>query len=85
MITFSEALFPFRVLDNAAKLVASADHQDDQNGVTHISCFVAPMVLSIVQGPSVDLSVTRGKLWRALLWRWGRYLISVFSEGTHAS
>ena len=68
------ALFPSRVLDDAAKLVASPDHQDEQNGVTYISCVVVPMVLSPVQGPFVDLSVTRGKLWRALLWRWGRYL-----------
>jgi hypothetical protein len=68
MMTFSEALFPSRMLDDAAKLVVSSDHQDEQNGVTYISC-LAPMVLSPVQGPSFDLSVTRGKLWRVLLWR----------------
>lgn len=31
MITFSEALFPSRVLDDAAKLIVSSDHQDEQN------------------------------------------------------
>ena len=86
MITFSDTLVPLRVLDDAAKLVVSTDDQDEQNGVTHISCLVVPMVFLPVQGPSFDLLVTRGKPWRALLWRWSRYLTSVSSEkGTHAS
>ena len=60
MITFSEALFPSQVLDDAAKLVALPDHQDEQNGVTYIPCLAGPMVLSPVQGPFVDLLVIRG-------------------------